>query len=158
MTGMSDETGEKQPVSRPMGSIEAIEQVRQLGRIRRDLETQLKEANDRLAASLATAREMGYSWPDLAEAAQLLNADAARLRAQPSRELSAVADNFENVTVTEASRRLGLSRKTIYQWIRADRLIAVTDPSGRTRVRLPKQAERGTRPPSSPEPTDAPQE
>lgn len=77
-------------------------------------------AEARLAAVLGEAHDAGCSWEDLAAAAQLESANAARLRAQRARRAS---EEPVGLGITEAAERLGVSRQTIYDWIKNGRLL-----------------------------------
>lgn len=119
----------------------------------------LQNAEDRhrisasaLAEALLAAHGAGFTWSEVARAADLGSAETARIRAQRAKETPDLSPalrwsrehgsaprptpSIPGVSVTDAARSLGVSRKTIYAWIRSGRLQTATDEAGRTRVLL----------------------
>ncbi len=105
-----------------------------------------------LAEALLAAHEGGFTWAEIARAADLGSAETARIRAYRARDDEEVPPSLRwrrqrgsaprstpevpGVSITEAAKRLGISRQTVYVWLRSGKLNATTDEAGRTRVLL----------------------
>lgn len=124
-----------------------------------DAARRLREAEDRhrssatlLAEALLAAHDGGFTWAEIARAADLGSAETARIRAYRARDDEEVPPSLRwrrqrgsapratpdvpGVSITEAAKRLGVSRQTVYVWLRSGKLNATTDEAGRTRVLL----------------------
>ena len=137
------------------------DQVLQERLIRRVAEAarELRQAEDRhrasasaLAEALLAAHGAGFTWSEVARAADLSSAETARIRAQRAKEAPDLSPALRwrrdhgsaprpttsspGVSVTDAAKKLGVSRKTVYVWIESGRLQTATDEAGRTRVLL----------------------
>lgn len=129
-----------------------IDRVTEAARNLRSAEEHHRATASELAEALLAAHEGGFTWTEVARAADLGSAETARIRAQRAKEADeltpAVRWRLERgstprptattpgVSVTEAARRLNVSRKTIYAWIRGGKLNSAVDDAGRTRVLL----------------------
>ena len=80
----------------------------------------------------------GATWEQVAAAAGLASGDAARWRWSPSREKRlegqrqrqcSVAPDKQGVSAAEAARQLGVSRPTLYAWIKSGRVRRFEDGS-----------------------------
>lgn len=112
---------------------EHLERVRQAATVMASARREVAEAEAALALALEHAHDAGHSWDVLAEAADLESGNAARLRAQRARR---GRETEVGIGITAAAEHFGVSRQTIYDWIRDGRLQATTGASGRTRVVL----------------------
>lgn len=129
-----------------------IERVAETARKLRTAEEHHRTTASEFAEALLAAHEGGFTWTEVARAADLGSAETARIRAQRAKEADELtpavrwrlergstprnAASAPGVSVTEAARLLSVSRKTVYAWIRAGKLNATTDEDGRTRVLL----------------------
>lgn len=129
-----------------------MEHVAAAARELRDLEQQQRAGAARLAQALLSAHQAGFSWAEVARAADLASGETARTRAYGARDPKEVPPSLRwrrehgstpppispatGVSVTEAASQLGVSRKTVYAWIRNGKLASTTDEAGRTRVIL----------------------
>lgn len=129
-----------------------IGRVANAARELRDAEDRHRVSASALADALLAAHDGGFSWSEVARAADLGSAETARiraLRAKETHDLPAAlrwrrergsaprpASILPGVSVTEAARRLSVSRNTVYSWIQSGKLTSTTDDSGRTRVLL----------------------
>jgi excisionase family DNA binding protein len=120
----------------------------------REMEEHHRAAALRLADALLTAHRGGHSWTEVARAADLGSGETARTRAYRARDNVDVPPSVRwrqerasaeqpraksrapGLSVTEAAKRLDVSRKTVYARIRSGKLSATTDDAGRTRVLL----------------------
>ena len=105
-----------------------------------------------LAAPPPSDASAGFTWSEVAQAADLGSAETARIRAQRAKEAPDLSPALRwrrehgaaprpttsapGISVTEAAKKLGVSRKTVYARIRSGRLQTATDEAGRTRVVL----------------------
>src|SRR5690606_7681238 len=129
----------------------AARQLAQLAEAVARAEETLRRAHLDLARGLNTAHDAGLTWNEVAAAAGLGSGQNARFRAQrglpadeqnPSfrwraergREPRPPRPPAPGISVTEAARKYGVSRQTIYARIADGRLAATTDADGRTRV------------------------
>ena len=120
-----------------------------------EAEARLREAHADLGAALNEARDVGLTWVEIASAAGLGSPANARFRAQRGRRPEDQTASFRwraehgrtprppvepspGMSVTEAAEQHGVSRQTIYEWLKSGRLRGVKDARGRTRV-LPEQ-------------------
>ena len=124
-----------------------------------DAARELREAEDRhrasaarLADALLLAHQGGFTWSEVARAADLGSAETARIRAYRAKDAADLppalrwreqrgsaarpAPPEQGISVTDAARHLGVSRKTVYVWIRSGKLNSTTDEAGRPRVLL----------------------
>ena len=104
--------------------------------LRRDesaAETTLASIRQELAIKMRLAVSLGTTWQELAGLLGMASPEAARSWAKNHAPPAAAP---VGVTVAEAARRLDVSRQTIYTWVDAGRLQAVSDEQGRTRVIL----------------------
>lgn len=118
----------------------------------RKIEEHHRTSAARLADALLSAHQGGFTWSQVASAADLGSAETARIRAYRAKNAD-VPPSLRwrqergsaprpgqppdtGLSVTEASSRLQVSRKTVYAWIRSGKIAATTDESGRTRVLL----------------------
>lgn len=141
----------------PAGEDQALQErlIRRVAEAAREL----RQAEDRhrfsasaLAEALLAAHGAGLTWSEVARAADLGSAETARIRAQRAKDAADVSPALRwrrehgsarrpttsapGVSVTDAARSLGVSRKTVYVWIENGRLQTATDEAGRTRVML----------------------
>lgn len=117
-----------------------LERVRQAAIELTSRKREVAEAEALFASVLGEAHEAGCSWEALAVAAQLDSPNAARLRAQRARR---AGEEQVGLGITEAAERLGVSRQTIYDWIKDGRLRMTKAGSGRTRVLLDDPPDTG---------------
>jgi excisionase family DNA binding protein len=117
--------------------------------LRRD-EEQHRESASGLALAMQQAHERGYTWSQIALAAGLASPKTARTRAERAMDPSELSPSVRwrqqrghaprpkaespGISVTEAARRLEVTRKTVYTWLDKGRLTGATDEAGRTRV------------------------
>lgn len=129
-----------------------IQDVSDAARSLRDAEDQHRESARRLSDTLLAAHEGGYTWSEIARAADLGSAETARGRAYRARETDDIPPSLRwrhergrtprpdtdrpGLSVTEAAKRLGISRDTVYAWIRSGKLNFTPDDAGRPRVLL----------------------
>lgn len=129
-----------------------LDQVAAAARELRDVEEHHRASATRLAEALLLAHQAGFSWSEVARAAELGSAETARARAYRAKETPDVPPSLrwrrergstprpqstaDGLSVTEAAARLQVSRKTIYAWVRNGKLATTSDEAGRTRIRL----------------------
>jgi excisionase family DNA binding protein len=129
-----------------------IEDVSDAARSLRYAEDQHRSSARRLSDTLLAAHEGGFTWSEIARAADLGSAETARGRAYRARETDDIPPSLRwrrergrtprpdserpGVSVTEAAKRLGVSRDTVYARMRNGKLKTTTDDAGRTRVLL----------------------
>lgn len=118
----------------------------------RAAEDQHRLSAKQLSDTLLAAHEGGFTWSEIARAADLGSAETARGRAYRARDTDDIPPSLRwrrergrtprpdpaspGVSVTEAARRIGISRDTVYAWMRNGKLPTTTDEAGRTRVLL----------------------
>lgn len=111
-----------------------------------------RRAAAELAEALHQAHAAGLTWTAIADLAGMANSDTARSRAVRAQEPSKRGPSIQwrlthgpegragvekpSISITEAARRLGISRVTVYDWIKRGKLQATTDDAGRRRVLL----------------------
>jgi len=122
----------------------------------RDVEEQHRASANRLADALLSAHRGGFTWSEVASAADLGSAETARVRAYRAQDADvppslrwrrergsaprpSSSESAEGLSVSEAAKRLKVSRKTVYARIRAGKLKASKDDAGRTRVLLDQE-------------------
>lgn len=143
---MTTDANEQEPATR------LIDRVAEAARKLRDAEEQHRTTASEFAEALLAAHEGGFTWTEVARAADLGSAETARIRAQRAKDTENLtpairwrmergstprpASTAPGVSVTEAARRLNVSRKTVYAWIKSGKLNSTTDEAGRTRVLL----------------------
>lgn len=129
-----------------------IKRVAEAARELRHAEDQHRATASALAEALLAAHSAGFTWSEVARAADLGSAETARIRAQRAKEAPDLSPALRwrrehgaaprpttsapGISVTEAAKKLGVSRKTVYARIRSGRLQTATDEAGRTRVVL----------------------
>ena len=139
---MPDQTREKRLIGR----------VADAARELRDAEDRHRASATGLAEALLAAHNGGFTWSEVARAADLGSGETARIRAHRARESKDLppavrwrrehgsaerpTSSAPGVSVTDAARTLGVSRKTIYVWVRSGKLASTVDEAGRTRVLL----------------------
>ena len=117
--------------------------------LRRDEDRHRASATD-LASAMQQAHASGYTWTQIAVAAGLASPKTARTRAERAKDPTDLSPSVRwrqqrghaprpvveapGVSVTEAARRLDVTRKTVYSWLDKGKLTAATDEAGRTRV------------------------
>jgi excisionase family DNA binding protein len=121
-----------------------------------EAEARLREAHAEMAGALNDAREVGLTWAEVASAAGLGSPQNAWFRAQRGRRPEDQAAAFRwraehgraprppvdpapGISVTQAAERYGVSRQTIYEWLKSGRVQGAKDARGRTRV-LPEDS------------------
>lgn len=118
----------------------------------RDAEDAHRASASALAEALLAAHKGGFTWSEVARAADLCSAETARIRAHRAKETKDLSpalrwrrergsappptSSAPGVSVTDAAGILRVSRKTIYAWIRSGKLNSTTDEAGRSRVLL----------------------
>lgn len=87
------------------------------------------------------AHEHGYSWQEIAEAAGLGNANVAKSLAAKKSDLPdpvvPVAPPAGTYSVPEAAAELGVTKQTVYKWIKSGQIRVADDRPRRLRVFLP---------------------
>lgn len=116
-----------------------------------EAEARLREAHAEMAVALNDAHDVGLTWAEIASAAGLSSPQNARFRAQRGRRPEEQTVWFRwraehgrtsrppvepapGMSVTQAAERYGVSRQTIYEWLKSGRLQGTKDARGRTRV------------------------
>lgn len=143
---VTTDANEQEPATR------LIDRVAEAARKLKDAEAQHRTTASEFAEALLAAHEGGFTWTEVARAADLGSAETARVRAQRARDTKdltpAIRWRMERgstprpgttapgLSVTEAARSLDVSRKTVYAWMRSGKLRSTSDESGRTRVLL----------------------
>ena len=131
-----------------------MDRVAEAARALRDVEDLHRSSAATLAEALLEAHQGGFSWSEVARAAELGSAETARIRAYRAKDANDLPPAMRwrrergsaprpesskpGLSVTEAANRLGVSRKTVFAWIRVGKVDSVTDDAGRTRVLLKK--------------------
>lgn len=122
----------------------ALEQLRELAETRRAVEDRRRSLITEARLLLREAHERGHSWQEIAEAAGLSNANAAKSLAAKKSELPepvTAADPPDGTySVPEAAAELGVTKQTIYKWIQAGQIRVADDRPRRLRVFLPPPA------------------
>jgi excisionase family DNA binding protein len=111
-----------------------------------------REASAQLARAMYDAHKSGHTWSEIASGAGLASPHTARTRTRqlvdpseltPSerwRQERGLAPrpkvNPPGVSVSEAAKQLGITRNTVYAWIKSGKLKAAEDEAGRPRVLL----------------------
>jgi excisionase family DNA binding protein len=127
-----------------------IDRVADAAQALRHAEDQHRTTAAQLAEALLAAHQGGFTWSEVARAADLGSAETARIRAYRAKETedlppalrwrrergsaSRPTSSPPGVSVTDAAKKLGVSRKTVYARVRSGKLAATTDEAGRTRV------------------------
>ena len=134
---------------------EAVRRLRALAAQIDEAEARLASAHSEMVGALNEARDIGLTWAEIASAAGLGSPQNAWFRAQrgrrPEDQSASIRWRAEHgrtppppvepspgMSVTEAAEQYGVSRQTIYEWLKSGRLRGVKDARGRTRV-LPEQ-------------------
>lgn len=136
--------------SDPARADHLIDRVADAAQALQDAEDQHRVSAAQLAEALLAAHQGGFTWSEVARAADLGSAETARIRAYRAKDAndlppalrwrrergSAVRPKTSKagLSVTEAAKHLDVSRKTVYAWIRSGKLTSTTDEAGRTRV------------------------
>lgn len=118
-------------------------------RLARAAEAQ-REASADLARAMYDAHKSGHTWSEIASGAGLASPHTARTRTRQVLDPSELTPSElwrqerglaprpktdpPGISVTEAARRLGVSRNTVYAWIKNGKLQSVRDESKRPRV------------------------
>lgn len=140
-----------EPGAQDQGRAERL--IRRVAEAAKDLqsaEDRHRASASALAEALLAAHGAGFTWSEVARAADLGSAETARIRAQRAKEAPDLspalrwqrergstprpASTAPGVSVTDAAKHLGVSRKTIYAWMRSGKLKTTTDEAGRSRV------------------------
>lgn len=116
------------------------------------LEESRRAAAEDLAKVMYDAHKLGHTWSEIAARAGLASPHTARARARDALDPSELSPSVRwrqergraprpktdplGMSVSEAARQLGVTRKTVYAWIDKGRLQTVTDEAGRPRVLL----------------------
>lgn len=132
--------------------VQRLSEVSSLAQRLRELEELRQEGSSALAHAMYAAHQHGHTWSEIARAAELASPTTARTRAEramPPEELSpSVRWRMERgnaprekttppgISVSDAAKRLGVTRHTVYAWIDKGKLTATADEAGRTRVLL----------------------
>lgn len=111
-----------------------------------------REAASELARVMHTAHERGCTWTQIAQQAGLGSPNTARTRAERAMDPADLSPSVRwrqershaprpkpeapGVSVTEAAKRLGITRHTVYAWINQGKLRSAADEAGRPRVLL----------------------
>ena len=134
---MPDKNAERLPLGDVPAKPEEVLDL--LGRVSADLrriDAERAGVRDRLGQLITLAHDhVGYSWVDIARAAEFANGAIAQQWATPLVEPMDIA--LPGVTAAEAAAQLGIALDTVYAWIKSGRLESTKDPSGRVRVILP---------------------
>ena len=136
----------------PQDASQLLEQVAKAAQELRDVEEHQRTSASRLAEALLTAHRGGFSWSEVARAADMASAETARTRAYSARSKDDVPPSLRwrreqgstprprrasvGLSVAEASSRLKVSEKTVYTWVHSGKLASSTDEAGRIRVLL----------------------
>lgn len=120
-------------------------------RLARAAEAQ-REASADLARAMYDAHKSGHTWSEIASGAGLASPHTARTRTRQVLDPSELTPSElwrqerglaprpkadpPGTSVSEAARRLGVSRNTVYAWIKSGKLRSDRDESGRPRVLL----------------------
>lgn len=128
-----------------------LDEVATAARELREIEEHHRSSAARLADALLSAHQGGFTWSQVATAADLGSAETARIRAYRAKDADVPpslrwrrergsaprpAQPSTGLSVTEASNHFQVSRKTVYAWIQSGKIAATTDDAGRTRVLL----------------------
>jgi excisionase family DNA binding protein len=137
---MADSADERTPLKQvPATPEEVLELVRRLSADLRRVDDERRVIRDHLGQAITLGHDhLGYSWVDLARAAEFAHGVVAQQWALPL--VGEVEIEVEGVKVAEAALRLGVARETVYAWVKSGQLTSTVDPSGRIRVILPPSA------------------
>ncbi|RYC10551.1 excisionase family DNA-binding protein [Nocardioides zhouii] len=109
-----------------------------------------------LAQAMYEASKAGHTWGEIARAAGLASPKTARSRAERAMDAADLSPSVRwrhahgdavprpapespGISVTEAARRLGITRNTVYAWINNGKLQSAEDHAGRPRVLLDEE-------------------
>lgn len=111
-----------------------------------------RAAAQQFAEALLAARESGSTWTRLTEVAGLNSPATTRMRAQRAKDVEDLSPSLRwrvefgsprrqhmekpGISISEAARRMGISRNTVYARIKRGQLESVTDGAGHPRVLL----------------------
>lgn len=111
-----------------------------------------REASAALARAMYDAHKSGHTWSEIASGAGLASPHTARTRTRQVLDPSELTPSERwrqerglaprpktappGVSISEAARRLGVTRNTVYARIRNGKLRTATDEAGRPRVLL----------------------
>lgn len=118
----------------------------------REAEDLHRESASALAQAMFDAHQRGHTWSQIAVAAGLASPKTARTRAERAMDPADLSPSVRwrqtrgqaprpktdppGVSISEAARRLEITRKTVYAWIEKGKLRTATDEAGRPRVLL----------------------
>lgn len=111
-----------------------------------------REASAELARAMYDAHKSGHTWSEIASGAGLASPHTARTRTRQVLDPSELTPSElwrqerglaprpkadpPGISVSEAARRLGVTRNTVYAWIKSGKLQSARDETDRPRVLL----------------------
>lgn len=117
------------------------------------VENRHRSQAEALAQAMYEAYKAGHTWGEIASAAGLASPKTARSRAERAMDAVDLSPSVRwrqthgdavprprptppGISISEAARRLGITRNTVYAWIKNGKLTSTADDAGRPRVLL----------------------